>query len=245
MFTAVDVCSSLVLPLVWGVGAGNGIRNAWPGSLKGFRMKTMNVFAYASPSPVLLCCSLTETLGEVKSLDGMLSNRLDIKVITGTWRWSSTSPWPPISSVLKCPLWRLDEYQDIRERLKRPAPEVSITTGGEFITIDTRSKPKAPAADKDTGAGESGADEGTTEAALGDESQVRLSPRSGHTPMGRRVISPLAVSVCPTGGVTVAGIWGEAAAQRGIAAPVPDGPRLPSAQGSPGAAVRVHSGGTV
>ena len=80
----------------------------------------------------------SETLGEIPALQSMLNNRTDIKVNVGSWKWSAASPWPPISTVKRTPLWSSDTYKDVRDRLLRPAPTVQLTTGGELITIDTR-----------------------------------------------------------------------------------------------------------
>ena len=88
----------------------------------------------------LLCmlCSLTESLGEIPALEAMLHNLNDIKVNVYQWRWSSQSPWPPLKSVLATQLWSNKLYQDVRDRLLRPAPSVQLITGGQFVTVDTR-----------------------------------------------------------------------------------------------------------
>ena len=85
-----------------------------------------------------LLCSLTESLGEIPALEAMLHNRNDIKVNVYQWRWSSQSPWPPLKSVLATQLWSNKLYQDVRDRLLRPAPSVQLITGGQFVTVDTR-----------------------------------------------------------------------------------------------------------
>ena len=71
-------------------------------------------------------------------MEAMLHNRNDIKVNVYQWRWSSQSPWPPLKSVLATQLWSNKLYQDVRDRLLRPAPSVQLITGGQFVTVDTR-----------------------------------------------------------------------------------------------------------
>lgn len=93
-------------------------------------------------SSLRLC---TETTGEIKPLEVVLRNRADIFVRVGTWRWSETSTWPPLHTVLKTPLWCDPKYDTIRERLKVAAPTPSLTVGGEFITVNVRAAARATA----------------------------------------------------------------------------------------------------
>ena len=45
---------------------------------------------------------------------------------------------PPISSVLAAPLWTLEDYAGVREKLARPIPNPNITySDTQFVTIDT------------------------------------------------------------------------------------------------------------
>ena len=45
---------------------------------------------------------------------------------------------PPISSVLAAPLWTLEEYIGVREKLASPIPNPKITySDTQFVTIDT------------------------------------------------------------------------------------------------------------
>ena len=101
----------------------------WQGKRSHMRVISLSCFFHVPSS---------ETLGEIPALQSMLHNRTDIKVNVGSWKWSAASPWPPISTVKRTPLWSSDTYKDVRDRLLRPAPTVQLTTGGEFITIDTR-----------------------------------------------------------------------------------------------------------
>ena len=89
--------------------------------------------------------SPAESLGEIQGLESSLRNKFDIKVVTGRWEWSPLQPWPPVATVLKTPLWASDVYISERNKLLRPAPVFSITTGGQFITINTGQSPTAPA----------------------------------------------------------------------------------------------------
>ena len=195
--------------------------------------------------PCWFVAPLSENLGEVKALDSMLLNRMDIKVTTGIWKWSASSPWPPLSSVLKCPLWQSPDYQDVRDRLKRPAPEVSVTTGGEFITIDIRSKPKPAPGDSDTRDQENVQAEGQAEEAPAHGSQVRpFQTRPDHFLCS--LLSSLAFLVAPTGCVTetTQGVSTEAGHWR-PAAHVPAGSGLSYSQRAAGTGVPVHHCGTL
>ena len=85
-------------------------------------------------------CFVTENLGEVNALEACLQHKTDIQVKVGTWRWSEPSPWPPLSSVLKTPLWTSPWYEEIRAQLLRPLPKTDIIVGGSFLAVDTRDK---------------------------------------------------------------------------------------------------------
>ena len=88
--------------------------------------------------------SLAESLGEIPALEAMLINRNDIKVNVYQWKWSSQQPWPPLKAVLGTQLWSGPQYQEVRDRLLRPAPTVQLTTGGQFVTVDTRGSEPVP-----------------------------------------------------------------------------------------------------
>jgi hypothetical protein len=79
-----------------------------------------------------------ESMGEVAALEATLQHKADVHVKVGTWRWSETSQWPPLGSVLRTPLWTSPWYEEVRNRLMRPAPEIKVTAGGTFLTIDVR-----------------------------------------------------------------------------------------------------------
>lgn len=93
---------------------------------------------HSSPS------SPAECLGEIPALESSLINKNDIKILPGKWEWTAAQPWPPLSSVLKTPLWSSDHYAALRERLLRPAPQLSMVTGGQFVTIYTTRQPPPP-----------------------------------------------------------------------------------------------------
>ena len=69
------------------------------------------------------------------------------------WKWSETSPFPPISNVLASPVWASDEYSTLRERLKKAVPCPSIVEGNAdgYVTIDasTGGVAEEQASDKD------------------------------------------------------------------------------------------------
>ena len=95
----------------------------------------------------LLCLCflfLAGSLGEISALEAMLSNPDDIKVNVHQWRWSSHQPWPPLKSVLGTQFWSGAQNKKIRDHLLRPAQTVQLTTGGQFVTVDTRGSEPAP-----------------------------------------------------------------------------------------------------
>ena len=59
----------------------------------------------------------------------------DVKVEVGRWRPTREGDFPPVAAVLAANLWRLPCYHEVRERLKRPAPVVSVHSGGAFKTL--------------------------------------------------------------------------------------------------------------
>ena len=106
---------------------------------QGFFFSGMGVVRICERLVAAFLFASTESLGEIPSLEAMLRSKADIKVTVGNWRWSATAPWPPVECIKRCGLWSHPMYQDIRDRLLRPAPTVNLTVGGEFVTVDTRS----------------------------------------------------------------------------------------------------------
>jgi hypothetical protein len=76
-------------------------------------------------------------LGEVKPLSTVVRSRMDLKVVVGSWRWSASNPWPPIEAVKKAGFWSLPVYEAARTRLRRPAPQIELKGGSDFVTINT------------------------------------------------------------------------------------------------------------
>ena len=70
-----------------------------------------------------------------------------IRVLYGSWVWSTESPWPPSASVVKAVFWTLDLYQGLRDRLHKPrvTPNIekadgwhmSLKLGDTIIETDT------------------------------------------------------------------------------------------------------------
>lgn len=70
-------------------------------------------------------------------LGAMLMSRFDVKVPVGNWRWSVDCPYPPLEMVLKAPFWTQPAYEAARARLLRPAAQIVLKSGADFITINT------------------------------------------------------------------------------------------------------------
>ena len=57
-----------------------------------------------------------------------------IRVLYGSWVWSTESPWPPWASVVKAVFWTSDLYQGLRDRLRKPrvTPNIEKADGGHM-----------------------------------------------------------------------------------------------------------------
>ena len=55
-----------------------------------------------------------------------------IRVLYGSWVWSTESPWPPWASLVKAFFWTSDLYQGLRDRLRKPrvTPNIEKADGG-------------------------------------------------------------------------------------------------------------------
>ena len=80
------------------------------------------------------------------ALEASLYAKDHVKVpLSGTkWAWSPEDSWPPISAVLRAPLYALDEYEQLRARLRSPCPSPNIVIGGAYITVDIHASRLSP-----------------------------------------------------------------------------------------------------
>ena len=70
---------------------------------------------------------------------------LDVRVDIKHFSYSKDNQWPPLESVLDTAFWKADIYSELRDRLRRGAPETSVTIGGQFVTVNChKDKDKAP-----------------------------------------------------------------------------------------------------
>ena len=55
-----------------------------------------------------------------------------------SWKWTPERPWPPLRYVTESPLYVLERYSKVREKLATPVPtpEITVAEGG-YRTIDT------------------------------------------------------------------------------------------------------------
>ena len=60
-----------------------------------------------------------------------------------SWKWTPEEPWPPISYLIDCEIWKLPQYSTLRAKLSTPVPTPLLTASDDgFVTItsDTDSK---------------------------------------------------------------------------------------------------------
>ena len=121
-----------------------------------------------------------ERLGEITVLQSMVNKdkavKVDLRVGNKSWRWSSTAPWPPIDNVLKAPFWAAPEYDPIRRRLQRPAPNVTVVGGGELLTVDFVAEPESLGAGQGGGEGGEGQEGGDAAVCAPPPVVLSLSP---------------------------------------------------------------------
>jgi hypothetical protein len=49
---------------------------------------------------------------------------------------SASEPFPPLSAVLQCPLYKSETYASLRDKLVTPIPAPEVKFGGQFLTVD-------------------------------------------------------------------------------------------------------------
>ena len=79
-----------------------------------------------------ICLTSTGNLGEIAAIKHSLAARNDIRVAVGNWKWTVGNQFPPVKLIQKVQFWCHDRYADLRERLRRPAPILTVLPGGEF-----------------------------------------------------------------------------------------------------------------
>lgn len=81
---------------------------------------------------------LAGSLAEVPSLEASLTSKDDCKVnLSGTrWRWTEHDPWPPLTAVMRTPIWSAERYAAVRLRLLSAIPSPEIVFGGQYVTVD-------------------------------------------------------------------------------------------------------------
>ena len=80
--------------------------------------------------------SPAETLGAGMALSRVIRQPTDVRPdLKGGWAWSAEREWPPLTSILKAPLWDNEVYRPHREMLLRATPKPAVEEGGSFITL--------------------------------------------------------------------------------------------------------------
>ena len=80
----------------------------------------------------------------------------DAKVSQTGFRYSEAHPAPPITSVLNSPFWISAAYESLRDRLRKPVPELGVRSGGDFVTLDTQRERATVSETKVTGSDDEG-----------------------------------------------------------------------------------------
>ena len=70
----------------------------------------------------------------------VVTHHNDYKFNLSHWKPQPGEVEPPLELILKTALWSAPAYTDLRDRLQRPAPSVNVTKGGQFVTVNIRSK---------------------------------------------------------------------------------------------------------
>ena len=86
-------------------------------------------------------------------MEASLLKKEDVVIpLAGTqWRYSAAEPYPPLSAILRAPIWSSDRYQALRLRLLSPIPKPEVRVGGSYVTVDLHPPPTAtPTAAVDT-----------------------------------------------------------------------------------------------
>ena len=82
----------------------------------------------------VLCIPSAANLGTLTMCKEPCRIIAHIRVLYGSWVWSTESPWPPWASVVKAAFWTFDLYQGLRERLRKPrvTPNIEKADGGHM-----------------------------------------------------------------------------------------------------------------
>ena len=88
-------------------------------------------------TPHIVAPFFTESLAEIPSLEASLQKREDARVVLASthWRWSEKEPFPPLSAILKAPLWAHEKYSAVRTRLLSAIPSPEVRMGGQYATV--------------------------------------------------------------------------------------------------------------
>ena len=58
-----------------------------------------------------------------------------VKMNTGRWRWSESTPYPPWDAVQKCPLWSAKEWNAVRAALSKRVPTVDVELTDDKVIV--------------------------------------------------------------------------------------------------------------
>ena len=58
-----------------------------------------------------------------------------VKMNTGRWRWSESTPYLLWDAVQKCPLWSAEEWKAVRTALSKPVPTVNVELTDDKVVV--------------------------------------------------------------------------------------------------------------
>ena len=58
-----------------------------------------------------------------------------VKMKTGHWCWSESTPYPLWDAVQKCPLWSAEEWKAVRVALLKPIPTVDVELIDDKVVV--------------------------------------------------------------------------------------------------------------
>ena len=80
----------------------------------------------------------TGNLAEISSIRARVQNKSVVKIPLAGFKYSERNQFPSLDSIKKSAFWSSGSYEGLRLRLSKAVPEVNLTVGGDFITINTR-----------------------------------------------------------------------------------------------------------
>ena len=58
-----------------------------------------------------------------------------VKMNTGRWHWSQSTPYPPWDAVKNCPLWIAEQWKGVRSALAKSVPTVDVEITDDKVVL--------------------------------------------------------------------------------------------------------------